>query len=85
MHNVEVKVDAALIAQLRTGYAEMSGAKLIGAPLSLWGLTPPGTQSREFPHYHWIGQAHPVPASTEQRLITVSHTVRGVFGKAPLA
>jgi hypothetical protein len=30
VQSVEVKVDAALIAQLRTGYAEMSGAKPMG-------------------------------------------------------
>ena len=35
----EVKVDAALIEQLRTGYAEMGRRNSLGPPLSLWGLT----------------------------------------------
>jgi hypothetical protein len=49
MQSVEVKVDAALIAQLRTGCEEMSGAKLIGAAFQLMGPDTPGTQAPPVP------------------------------------
>jgi hypothetical protein len=49
VQHVHLQVDASLIAQLRTGYAEMSGAKLIGAPFELMGPDTPGTQGPPVP------------------------------------
>jgi hypothetical protein len=54
VQSVEVKVDAALIEQLRQGYAEMnalgsSRAKLIGGPLNADVADTPGTQGPPVP------------------------------------
>jgi hypothetical protein len=53
---VHLQVDAALIAQLRSGLGALrsSGAKVIGAPFVANVADTPRGYARQFPHYLWI-------------------------------